>query len=483
MRIAVVQPPIRDFYNTSHRLSALGAGTVVKILEDAGHSVVLFNFPKDSQYILTPPLPKELNYLKPFLISDEKGPVSWFRQRKHFGPTFEECASRILESHPDRVMISCFAWCYAEEARELAEELKRRDRDLPLEIGGAGVSVFPEWFSRTGLFDEVRTGEAEENLSGFPGVEPVERGITPVLHQVDNYHGKTQFSAMLTRGCPCQCLFCANHLTHGREFRKIPPQEMISLLVKTGETQFHLNLEDDNLLADKAYFLNFLNQFHSLFPEATLSAENGLDYRKLSFDLITGMIEKGFIRFNLSMAASDKRILSSQNRSGRSEDLAGILKILNQKGIPAVTYFICGLKEDTVETACQNLLFLAGLPTEIGISPFYAVPGLPGFENRELLPFTPSVYCGSSVWPWNGNLSTAQLITAFRLSRFINLLKSKERRNWQPLIDMTLKSGTLHTVCGSGSYKTIQAVPLMDEEMSVLVIKGLTEELARRDGL
>jgi anaerobic magnesium-protoporphyrin IX monomethyl ester cyclase len=286
---------------------------------------------------------------------------------------------------------------------------------------------------------------------------------------------------MLTRGCPYRCLFCANHLTHGREFRKIPVQDVLSLLEQIGITDFHLNLEDDNLLANTYYFCDFLDSYHSRFPEATLSAENGLDYRLLTPPLISRMIESGFTRFNLSMASSDSRILTNQNRKGEQEQLSDVLYLLEQKKIPAVTYFICGLEGDSIETVSRNLLFLAAHPTEIGISPFYAVPGLPGFEQpgENGLPGLPALYCGSSVWPWNGNLSTAQLITAFRLSRFINLLKSPDRVLWPELIQKTIETKRLHTIRGTKARKTILEVPLMDTEMSERVLSGLPETLVQ----
>ncbi|QEN09708.1 radical SAM protein [Oceanispirochaeta crateris] len=479
MKIVIAQPPIRDFYQSPHRHSAMGSLTVQKILEEAGHSITLFNFPSHSGEIHTPPLPRELNYLKAFLITDEKGPVTWFRQRKHFGPSFNDCCQQILSASPERVMISCLAWCYAEEAVLLAKELKKHSPDLPLDIGGAGVSVNPDWFRKTGLFEKVRCGEAEKNMTDLPGVKEESHMITPVLSPAYRAQGKLQYSTMLTRGCPYRCQFCANHLTHGRNFRKIAIEDLLILLEQTHQEEFHLNLEDDNLLADADYFCQFLDSFHFRYPGATLSAENGLDYRHLTHAIINKMIDSGFIRFNLSMASTDSQILSDQNRTGQQELLSDVLFYLKQNQIPAVTYFICGLEGDSLESVSRNLLFLASHPTEIGISPFYAVPGLPGFDKPgdNSLPESPALYCGSSVWPWNKNLTTAQLITAFRLSRFINLLKSENRFLWQNLIQKTLETCRLHTICGSKENKALIEVPLMDNKMSEIVIKNLPENL------
>ena len=422
MKIALIQPPVRDFYNTPHRHAALGCLSVKQILENAGHQVRLYNFPVWQKKVSTPPLPTELNYLKDFLIPGENGPVSWFRQRKHYGPDYKECARLTLEGIPDRIMISCFAWCYAGEARATAEAVRRLAPGIPLEIGGAGVSVNPGWFVKSGLFDQIRTGPAEENLKGFPGVPDNLPSVTPVVSRVgEDFHGKPQFTTLLTRGCPCRCSFCANYLALGREFRKTSSGTILNILKTYGIEEFHLNLEDDNLLVDADYFTDFLEQFHRRYPRATLSAENGLDYQRLTIPLAEKLIDRGFVKFNLSMASADSRILARQQRSSRLDHLTELLAYFQSREIPAICYFICGLPGDTVESVCGNILFLAEQPAEIGISPFYAVPGLPGFEHpgQNGLPGYPALYCGSSVYPWNRNLTTAQLITAFRLCRTV----------------------------------------------------------------
>ncbi|OQY35360.1 MAG: hypothetical protein B6241_02395 [Spirochaetaceae bacterium 4572_59] len=474
MKISLIQPPVRDFYQTPHRHSALGCFSVQKILETAGHEVKFYNFPVWQKQVSTPPLPTELYYLKPFLIPGENGPVSWFHQRKHFGPSFEDCARVALKNNPDMIMISCFAWSYAEEAASMARAIRRQAPGIPIEVGGAGPSVNPGWFKGSGLFDRVRTGQAEINLKDFPGVREDSQPVTPIVSPVEeSFHGKPQFTTMLTRGCTARCSFCANYLTLGREFRKTAADTIIKMLSDYGVEEFHLDMEDDNLLVDPDYFTDFLERFHRRFPAATLSAENGLDYQKLSLSLAGKLIDWGFVKFNLSMASADSEILAKQKRSSRLDHLSQLLIFFNDRKIPVITYFICGLQGDTVDSVCRNMGFLAGQHTEIGISPFYAVPGLPGFEHPGTgnQPESPVLYCGSSVYPWNGNLTTAQLITAFRLCRLINLLKSPATEQWKELTDRIITEDKLYTTTGKGQKKTLLEVPHMDNEMTRKVLQ------------
>jgi hypothetical protein len=55
------------------------------------------------------------------------------------------------------------------------------------------------------------------------------------------------------------------------------------------------------------------------------------------------------------------------------------------------------------------------------------------------------------------------MITAFRLSRFFNLLKSRDAEGHRDLIEKTVKSGNLYTY--TGRERTVTEIPGMDREM------------------
>ena len=103
-RICVAVPPIRDFYSTPHRSSALGAMAVAALLERAGHAVSVFNFPISRKKSTSLPLPADLGHLRALIVPDESGPVSFFTRYQHFGPPFAECARQIVAADPEMVL-------------------------------------------------------------------------------------------------------------------------------------------------------------------------------------------------------------------------------------------------------------------------------------------------------------------------------------------------------------------------------------------
>ena len=111
-----------------------------------------------------------------------------------------------------------------------------------------------------------------------------------------------------------------------------------------------------------------------------------------------------------------------------------MLTLLERHAVPSISYFICGLSEDNPKTVSDTIIYLSGLPTRIGISLFYAVPGLPDFSDKSRFDtLSPKLCAGSSAYPWNGSLPTQTMITAFRLSRLCNHLKQVNKTN--PLIN------------------------------------------------
>ena len=502
MKAVVAAPPVIDFYFTPTRASALGATAVKKILEEYGITAVLLNFPtliKKKPAKLS--IPDELQHLNSELITGEHGPLSFFTKYGHYGPSMIDCAKIIISEKPELLFISCFAWAYACETLELAATVRKLNPSIKIIAGGAGVSVNPEFFESD--FDFILAGEAESVLPGFieeqislsadltvpAGFDAAPISAPNILSRF--YWNETGvsvsknirfISAILTRGCPKACRFCANYLVHGRQFRKTPLNEIsLSLSELPVDMNIHLNFEDDNLLLDPDYFFSVLKLVKQKFPTAEFSAENGLDYTMLNEDKVRLLTSLGFKSFNLSMASSSDSLLKREHRQSNLNRLKLVLNTAAETGARSTTYFICGLGGDSPETTLDNLITLHHLPTLTGISMFYPVPGLPGFDTAKMKNFSPKLCAGSSAWPWTGSLTSRQMITAFRLSRFSNLIKTLEGRISgrdgecgaddlsRQLVETILQKGRLHTLV----KHRITEVPPQDESL----VKGFLDSI------
>ena len=502
MKAVVVVPPVFDFYYTPHRSSGLGAEIVGNLLRAKGLKVGLLNFPGRAGKAKKQKLPPELNYLAPFLIEKECGKTAFFNHYHRFGPSLDVCVRQILALSPDLVFISCFAFCYAQSALDLARQVRKSDSRPKIIMGGAGISAHPEFFIEDPAVDFVFLGEAEVSLPMFLDILMAgSADFNRVPNLFRKRHGRVAapeqvrytvpeeiafeikktfetsaavfFSTTLSRGCPKACRFCSNFISHGREFRTIPLEKIRKVAAATAINgippgkQVNFNFEDDNFLCNSDYFFSVLDIFKTAFPAAGFLAENGIDFTLIRPDILEKLIQYGMKQFNLSMVSVNTRLLAHENRNAGLKHYEMIVNILKSHGIPCITYFICGLKNDTGESVVDTICYLAGQPTRVGISLFYPVPGIPDFQDKSFFSGTPLCLCaGSSAFPWNRSLTTREMITAFRLSRLVNLLKSHRRTpDDEKMIERSFHEQGLFSFTRDGGGVVPAPVPDMDEKM------------------
>lgn len=179
--------------------------------------------------------------------------------------SLEELAGVIRREHPAYVGVSLrnvdgansldrrgFIGEYAEVVRTVREATR-----VPLIVGGAGFSIFPEIFMRELGADYGIAGEGEESLrrlvlaleagenpSGIEGVlRAAEGAVEPArphacyLHSLEvefddrlvDYYWR--YSGMLNiqtkRGCPYHCVYCSYPLIDGRVVRTLDPEMVV----------------------------------------------------------------------------------------------------------------------------------------------------------------------------------------------------------------------------------------------------------------
>lgn len=498
---AVIVPPLQDFYFTPHRFSALGAKIVYGILQRFFPSSQFFNFPLLKKKPLAAILPDELSYLNAHIMEDEIGKLSFFKKYKHFGPTITDCANTITAAKIDLCLISCFAYCYASTAVQLAEKIKLDNQNCIIIMGGAGVSACSEYFLKSHAVDYIVSGEAEVSLSllltflmkGTVALHTIpnigwKKGETQIFSKVKSFTQSSEIEPLLTqtfenkesiflsttlsRGCTFTCQFCSNRISQGTTFRTTDPEKIVQLLLTTAHNlestgkRIILNFEDDNVLLDYDYLKDIICRCKRLYKNMQFSFENGIDYRLLTPERCRELIGLGVCQFNFSIGTTDQSISGTENRFQSLTNLDILYQIINKSNIPVITYFICGFPDDTHTTIIKNLHYLKNKPTFSGISLFYSVPGLGYYHNdtvnRHL--FSPCLFAGTSAFPWNGSLSTTTLITAFRLSRLINLIKSDDKNDLdRQLIEQITSEKKLFTITKVGKNNSmIREVQIQD---------------------
>lgn len=466
MKILLVQPPVRDFYQTEIRIQPIGLAYLAAHLIREGFEAEILDC-QGSKKKISLEIPEKFRFLDEYYRPTKKDPFKLFSHFYHFGILYEQIEHIIAQSRSAAVGISAMFTPYIQEALAVAKIAKALDPYRPIVVGGAHVSSCAEKVLESNYVDYVIMGEGEERLSSLmdclqsarfdkiesvdglgyklknkPHLNPVQKCIEnldslpfPARHllDLDRYLIGQKRSTMLmtSRGCPHSCRYCSVHLHMGKTYRKRTAENVLEEIIecydKLGITIF--DIEDDNFTFDRKRAERILDLILEHFGtgKLTLMAMNGLSAHSLDKNLLEKLHKAGLNNLNLSLASNIEKIRRYMDRPGTSQEFSAIITQGKHYGYRMTVYSIIGLPHQTKEEMLETLIYIMEKPVIIGPSIFYPVPGTDLF--RECLEsgfIQEDDYASfrSSVFPiQTKEFSRRDLITVFQLTRIINYIK------------------------------------------------------------
>ncbi len=466
MKVLLIQPPVRDFYQTSIRTQPIGLAYVATSLKSQGYEVGILDCQTSEKRSV--PIPSELSYLKDFYPFNDRSPFKLYTGYYHFGMGWDEIREKIKASKAHVFGISSSFTPYYQEALEVARIIKEWDPKRIVVMGGCHVSCDPESVLKTPWVDYVVLGEGEirfpylleqiekgtgGHLKGVDGigfkdngevkihplstfVEDIERFSFPAreLLDLDRYRiGRKRSTMIITsRGCPHGCAYCSAHLVMGPSFRSRSPQSVIQEMADCTH-RFHIrsfDIEDDNFTFDQRRAKRLMSLVVETFGERNLelSAMNGVSFASLDGDLLELMKKAGFRSINLSFVSTDPSLKERMGRPGTTSHFDNILKDAERVGLNVVAYAILGIPGQGIGEMVDTMIYLMGRRVLLGPSVYYPTPGTPLFEQckaNALLPSHSAQWRSSALPIETGDFNRLDIVTLFRLARVINFLKSK----------------------------------------------------------
>ena len=303
--------------------------------------------------------------------------------------THAQILNEIEKYNPDFVGITATT-SLIEEAYEIA---KLCDKKIKVIIGGIHASSLPrETLEKFPRFDYLVRGEGEftilelvknKKINQIKGLyyrkgkkiaqnKPRElnnnlddlpfpaRELLPM----DKYFSagaKQQPSDYIlsSRGCPYQCIFCADHLVHGKKFRFRSPEDII----KEVEKIFERGARDWDFVDDNFTLLSErVEKFCDLMIEKGLNKKmswrcgGGVRVDRLNPLLLKKMEKAGCYMVSLGIESGNNQILKNMKKSIDLDKVRQAVKWCNQVGIETRGLFIFGnlgenqkTMEDTIE--------------------------------------------------------------------------------------------------------------------------------------
>ncbi len=289
-----------------------------------------------------------------------------------------------------------------EEKRMLLDPVKevidvcREATGVPVVVGGAGYSIFPERVLTFLGADIGIQGDGEQafvsllnhfksntDISGIPGLRfPEKGGFTPpvrdrnlnrlMLPRADvhvkipaDYHGRDVFFPFQTRrGCPMDCIYCSTSSIEGRLIRKTSPDKIVSSLtdyVRAGVDKFFFVDNIFNLppayarqICEKIIASGIDIRFRCIiYPRNVDEKLAELIYRAGGRDVALGF-ESG----------SDK-MLKALGKRFTTQDVRRISEIFGRQGVNRMGFLMLGAPGETRETVLESLEFAGSLDLEM----------------------------------------------------------------------------------------------------------------------
>ncbi|MCD6292044.1 MAG: cobalamin-dependent protein, partial [Deltaproteobacteria bacterium] len=161
--IALVQPPIEDFFLTAKRTIPYGLACIGANLEEQGFTVAIIDgLATNKRKLLA--WPEEMAYLKPHFGKPDSSPFALFHTYKHFGYSFAHLGKLVRESGAFLVGISALFTPYHESALRVALAVKKQHPGCRIVVGGHHATALPETVMACAAVDYVIRGEGEAAL-------------------------------------------------------------------------------------------------------------------------------------------------------------------------------------------------------------------------------------------------------------------------------------------------------------------------------
>ena len=450
MKIALIQTPVEDFYYTPQRSYPLGLTYLAAAIQDMPVDVEIIDL-ISGHGRQTHPIPQNFDPIRDFIPYD-RSPISAFHTYYHVGASWEKISAYFISNQFDLYAISSNFYTYSEEVIKVAEIIKLCHPQAIVLVGGQNVGPEHSLFTNCPDIDYCLKGEADlafsefvkalmdkKDLSPIPGTfnkhnktwsqpenncEFVNKPLAELL-PVEKYEiaGKPAVMIATSRGCPMGCRFCSVSRTFGEKLRLKPVNIVLEELrgaFSRGIRAF--DIEDDNFTFIKTHCVELLTEISREFQgKIELYAMNGLSAEHLDTEILDLLDDAGMRLLNLSIATTSEELLRTIHRKTNLEKFKTISQYAASKGMKVMGHFIAGLPKQSSEEILNTMKVLSELPLVLGISPFYYIPGM----NMEIP--NPPQNCKdarlSRFWPADHLLNELDLITLFRLSRWLNYLK------------------------------------------------------------
>jgi radical SAM superfamily enzyme YgiQ (UPF0313 family) len=264
--------------------------------------------------------------------------------------------------------------------------------DVPIILGGAGYSIFPESALRYLGADMGIQGEGEvvfpvvvdrigkgAQVSDIPGIclpgQPAEgRSFEKNLDDLplpepslwippgaDNRN--LWVPVQSRRGCPLDCTFCSTSAIEGRSVRRRSPDRMVKWLAELTETGCrNFNFVDNTFNLPPSYAKDLCRQV--IQAELDLNLWCIIYPKWIDTALVELMRRAGCRQISFGFESGSDRMLRSLNKQFNRQEVSAVSKMFAEAGIERMGFLLLGGPGETKDSVEESLSFADSLNLE-----------------------------------------------------------------------------------------------------------------------
>jgi len=341
------------------------------------------------------------------------------------GLTMEETVNKIVEEEPSYLALYATT-VTIEEAAILTTEAKRWLPHLLVLVGGIHLTAVPlETMQHYRTFDIGGVGEGDltilhvlealeqgSHLDSVPGIV-FRRGNDLILTEASEpvadlnglpmpafdllkgfprayippFFGYTTLpiaTAVVSRGCPAQCLFCRAGIFGDRNLRQYSPKYIVELMryLKTKHGVRQVLFYDD----DFAMFKKHTKELCERLIQADIGVTWSCNTRVIDVDqdLLQIMARAGCWQISYGVESGSQRVLNAMRKGTTLGLIDRAMRWTKEAGIRTNGYFLLGFPTETKEEIEETIRFAKRLPLDIfQCTLFTPFPSLPFSKEVE----------------------------------------------------------------------------------------------------
>ena len=225
----------------------------------------------------------------------------------------------------------------------------------------------PAWVTRDSLANGiVPRHDIVQDLDEIPLIDfsyiQIEKYNGRSYIDKDSSKGKVEVSIHTSRGCPFNCVFCANGRLHGKKVRMMTVERIIETIrhYKEEYGMTILIVEDDHFLNDKKRALAILKYAEE--NDITLEFPNGLAVYRIDRDIAKALVDAKVKVVVLAIESGSDYVLKELiDKPLRTEKIKEAVKILREFDIRIHVFVVIGLPGEMDEHRTETLNFLVSL--------------------------------------------------------------------------------------------------------------------------